>query len=456
MPTESPVPEGPPALTPSAAPPQMPVRPEQRPPRAATLPAVAMAGELPQSGDLTPLLRERRIVVVVGSGGVGKTTMSATLALCGALLLGKKTLVLTIDPARRLADSLGIKAIGHDIQQVPPELLAEVAQRRGLPVPAVGDTGEGGARRGSLSAMMLDQKRAFDEVVARYARDPALRQRILKNPIYQQVSATLAGSHEYAAMAKLYELARETDYELIILDTPPTENALDFLDAPDKVSQAVDSPAIQWLMKPYLATGTFSLKLVGFSSGLILRSLARFTGSEFLGNMAQFFVEFNQVLGGFRERAREVFSLMRRPEVAFVLCSSAEPQTVDEVVYFHRRLLEAQMPVGGFVVNRAHAVGPKLEDNTDTRDAAALTQRLARTLRGYLPEDLARFADALWRNYRDLQVLAQADAANIARLQTLTKTSAGAPAPPLCVVPIFEQDVYGAEGLALVSRYLCS
>ena len=403
-------------------------------------PLAAMAGDLPQSGDLTPLLARRRVLVVVGSGGVGKTTVSAMLALCGALLLGKKTLVLTIDPARRLADSLGISALGHDIQEVPRALLEEVAARRGIEVPP---QREGG--RGSLAAMMLDQKRAFDEVVARYAREPAVRERIFKNPIYQQISATLAGSHEYAAMAKLYELSRETDYDLIVLDTPPTENALDFLDAPEKVSQAVDSPAIQWLMKPYLSTGTFSLKLLGLGSGLILRSLARFTGSEFLGHMAQFFVEFNTVLKGFRERADEVFSLMRHPDAAFVLCSSAEPQTVADGLSFQRRLLDARMAIGGFVVNRLHAEGPEAPSLESVRE------RLGRELRGFLPDDLDRFASDLWQNYRDLQVLARADAAQVAEV----RQSLPSPTTPLCVVPIFEHDVYGAEGLALVSRYLC-
>src|SRR5262249_27250583 len=163
---------------------------------------------------------------------------------------------------------------GHDEQRVPDDKVA----LGGAPV------------AGTLTAMMLDQKRAFDEIVARYATDSRQAQRILGNRIYQQISATLAGSHEYAAMAKLYEIAKQEPYDLIVLDPPPTANALDFRDAPERVSAAIDSPAIQWLTKPYLAAGKFSLKAVGMGAAFVLRRLARFVGSQFLEDMAQFFV----------------------------------------------------------------------------------------------------------------------------------------------------------------------
>src|SRR5436190_1048012 len=163
---------------------------------------------------LASLVAERRILVCVGSGGVGKTTTAASLGLAGARA-GRRTLVLTIDPARRLAQALGLGELGHEVRRVPDDKIR-------LP-------GEGGAAvAGSLDAMMLDQKRAFDEMVERYTPDPAVRQRILQNRIYRQISSTLAGSHEYAAMAKLHEIAAQGRYELIVLDTPPTANALDF------------------------------------------------------------------------------------------------------------------------------------------------------------------------------------------------------------------------------------
>src|SRR5262245_26969069 len=214
---------------------------------------------------LAELVAQRKILVCVGSGGVGKTTTAASLGLAGARA-GRRTLVLTIDPAKRLANALGLSSLGHDMQPVPGDKLA------------LG----GAAVAGSLDAMMLDQKRAFDEIVERYTQDQAARERIFANRIYQQISSTLAGSHEYAAMAKLYEIVQTHNYDLVILDTPPTANALDFLDAPERLTAAIDSPAIQWFIKPYLAAGRFSLKALGLGASFVLRRLARFVGSAFL------------------------------------------------------------------------------------------------------------------------------------------------------------------------------
>lgn len=390
---------------------------------------------------LRPLLRERRILICVGSGGVGKTTTAATLALLAALD-GRRVLALTIDPARRLADALGLKALGHDVQQVPDEKIDEVARRRGMTrVPG-----------GKLSAMMLDQKRAFDELVSRYAKDEKLRQRILKNAIYQQISASLAGSHEYAAMSKLSELASESRYDLLVLDTPPTENALDFLDAPERISEAVDSPALQWFIKPYLQqAGSWSLRLVGVGGAFVLRGLARFVGSQFLQQMAEFFVEFSEVTAGFRERAKEVRTLLRRPEVSFVLVCSPEPLSVEEALYFHGRLVRASMPLGGVVVNRVNTAGPEVQGELLPR----LQQRPE--LAGLLPEDLERLASDLSRTYGEQQVVAAADAAAIEQLRRQTAEVEPAHRTlPICRVPMFEHDIYDAAGLALIAEHLIS
>lgn len=398
---------------------------------------------------LKPLVFERRIIICVGSGGVGKTTTAATLALVAALS-GKRVLALTIDPARRLADALGLKALGHDIQQVPDEKLDDVAQRRG----------QERKPGGKLFAMMLDQKRAFDELVERYAKDPALRQRILKNAIYRQISASLAGSHEYAAMSKLHTLAKEGEWDLLVLDTPPTANALDFLDAPERLSDAVDSPALQWFVKPYLKEpGSFSLRLVGVGGAFVLRGISRFVGSQFLSQMAEFFVEFGEVTAGFRERAREVKSLLRRPEVAFVLVCSPEPLSVEEALFFHGRLSKAAMPLGGIVVNRVNAAGPDLGPDFEKVIAERLAARPE--LRGFVPDDLARLAADLARTYGEQQTVAASDAAAIESLRQKTlgadEKSEGKPAaaaPPILRVPMFEHDIHDAAGIALVSAYL--
>jgi anion-transporting ArsA/GET3 family ATPase len=377
---------------------------------------------------LESLVAERRILVCVGSGGVGKTTTAASLGLAGARA-GRRTLVLTIDPARRLANALGIAMIGHDVQPIPAEKLAL-----------------GGDRvAGTLDAMMLDQKRAFDEIVDRYAKDPAARQRILSNRIYQQISSTLTGSHEYAAMAKLYEIAQEGKYDLIVLDTPPTTNALDFLDAPERLSAAIDSPAIEWLVRPYLAAGHFSLKALGMGAAFVLKRIARFVGSAFLDDMAQFFVEFNAILGGFRERAREVFELLRRPEVAFVMVSSAEPPSVDEAIYFYERLYESNMPVGAFVVNRVHRAFPSTLPREEL--IARLTARAE--LRGYSPDDLVQVAADLERTHREFVALGELDRKQIGRLVNYSGGRA-----PIVEVPFFDQDIYDVAGLSAMVGYL--
>ena len=399
--------------------------------------AAAVAGEGTAGGTadadsaaLQRILSDRHILIVVGSGGVGKTTTAATLALLAALQ-GRKVLVLTIDPARRLADALGLGALGHDIQQVPVEKLQQVAAQRGS-VPVAG---------GRLDAMMLDQKRAFDEVVLRYAQGDALQQRIMNNAIYQQIASSLAGSHEYAAVSKLYELSVDGRYDLIVLDTPPTENALDFLDAPDKVSQAVDSPTLQWIAKPTAQAGTWGLRMLGMGGAFVMRGLARFVGSQFLQQMAEFFVEFSQVMTGFRDRAQKVQELLRKPEVGFVLVCSPEPLSIDEALYFHERLVRARMTIGACVVNRVHKAGPLAP--TDLEPLLRSRPELA----GYASDDLQKLAADLGRTYDEQQLLAATDAASIVRLRKEAKE-------PLRQVPMFEQDIHDVSGIALLGGHL--
>src|SRR5687767_9513605 len=240
---------------------------------------------------LVDVLLERRILVCVGSGGVGKTTTAAALALTAARR-GKKTLVLTIDPAKLLAASLGLAALGHQLQEFDPALIR----------PAPG---------GALYAMMLDQKQAFDEVVARHAKVPAAVQRILANPVYAQISGALSGAQEYAAMAKLHDFDRTGDWDLIVVDTPPTAHALDFLDAPQKLTQAIDSPAIEWFRKMQGGSGS-GWSVVGKTGSFVIKRLAKFVGSQFLSDLSMFFTEFHDILGGFRQRAEQTFALLRQ------------------------------------------------------------------------------------------------------------------------------------------------
>ena len=379
--------------------------------------------------NLAHAVAEKRILVCVGSGGVGKTTTAAALGLAAARR-GRKTLVITIDPARRLANSLGLDALGHDIKKVDPALVLAGASRPG----------------GSLSAMMLDQKKAFDEVVARHAKDPAAVGRILGNPIYAQISGTLAGAHEYAAMAKLQELDATGAWDLIVIDTPPTAHALDFLDAPEKLTAAIDSPAIEWFRK--LQGGAKSgWSVVGRTGSFILKRLAKFVGSQFLDDLAIFFTEFNDVLGGFKQRAEETMQLLHQPKVGFVLVASPEPMAVQEALFFHERLVKATMPFTGFVVNRVHPSRPVTADRAAVEKSLAQAPSVAAL--GFSGTSLRMAADALLAAHADLEVLATADQQSIARL-----AKADGPGAVLVQVPFLREDVHDVARLIDLGTYL--
>jgi anion-transporting ArsA/GET3 family ATPase len=369
-------------------------------------------------------LAEKRILVCVGSGGVGKTTTAAALAL-EAALSGRKTLVLTIDPAKRLANSLGLAELGHEIQQVPQELL------------------NGGD--GSLHAMMLDQEKAFNEVVEKHASNPEAIERILANPVYQQISRSLAGSQEYAALAKLHDLDKTGDWELIIVDTPPTAHALDFLDAPRKLSEAIDSPAIEWFRK-LRGEGGSRWSLVGRSGTYVLKKLAKFVGSQFIDDLAVFFTEFNDVLGGFRSRAEEVFALLRQPAVGFVLVASPEPMAVREALFFHRRLTDSEMPLAGFVINRVHERRPvDIDEPGLVKQLGALDAVAAL---GLQPGTLRIAAEAMLASHREQQILADADARS---REKIWERAAGL---PVAEVPQFDHDIHHIDRLAELGRFL--
>lgn len=378
---------------------------------------------------LIDVLKERDIIVCVGSGGVGKTTTAATLGLAAARR-GMKTLVLTIDPAKRLANSLGLAELGHKVQEVDPALVSRDAPIAG----------------GQLFAMMLDQKQAFDEVVAKHAKDPAAVQRILANPVYSQISGSLAGAQEYAAMAKLHDFDRQGIYDTIIVDTPPTAHALDFLDAPRKLSEAIDSPAIEWFRKLQGGSGS-GWSLVGKTGSFVMKRLAKFVGSQFIDDIGVFFTEFNDILGGFRKRAEETFALLRQPRVGFVLVASPEAMAVREALFFHERLIAASMPFVGFVVNKVHPALPTTAD--DKAIAAALAVQPSIQALALSGTTLNMAATALKTAHAELEVLAQADRQAIIRLK-----QAGGASALLVEVPLLRDDVHDVTRLIGLERWL--
>jgi anion-transporting ArsA/GET3 family ATPase len=353
-------------------------------------------------------LRERRTIVVCGSGGVGKTTTAAALALRAARL-GRRVLVCTIDPSRRLATSLGLAQLsGHP---------------RAIDVSRLGAERGGGA----LFAMVLDVKSTFDALVLRYAPDEAARRRILENRFYRQVSAALAGSHEYMAMEKLLELAADERFDLVVLDTPPTRHALDFLEAPDRLMGFLDASILRWFLRPYFVAGRLTLRVATRSGALALKLADRFLGLEFLQDLSEFFLAFESMYDGFKERAARVHALLRDASSAFVLVTAPSTLTLEEGLYFHRRLTEKGMPFLAFVVNRLHPDPGGSEGGRGSRRRASL------------PRDLAL---RLVETFREQQVLARVERRALARLEVDTRER-----PVL--VPEFEQDVHDLRGLVV-------
>jgi anion-transporting ArsA/GET3 family ATPase len=368
--------------------------------------------------DLTQAVAGRQVLVCVGSGGVGKTSVAAALGLARARQ-GGRVLVCTIDPARRLANAMGLGTLGNVEARVPDHAFQEAGLKP----------------QGELFAMMLDVKRTWDDLVTRHAPDPARRDRILKNRLYQQMSAALAGSQEYMAMEKLFELASDRDYDLIVLDTPPTAHALDFLDAPDKILDFLGSDAARTLLAPALGAGRLGVRLAQLGSGYFARTLARFTGAQMLADLAEFLAGFQGMYEGFQARAAAVRRLLARPTTGFVLVSSPSPLSIDEVLAFHERLHAEAMPVAGLVANR---VTPDLWGEAPLPDEAALREALL--------EDEALCA-RLALTLREHQRLAKADAAALARL------FAAVPGPR-AIVPRLDHDVHDLTGLATLASHL--
>ncbi|WP_212825694.1 ArsA family ATPase [Polymorphospora rubra] len=274
-----------------------------------------------------------RIVVCCGSGGVGKTTTAAALALRAAERHGRRTVVLTIDPARRLAQSLGLSELDNTPRQV-----------KGIDAEASG---------GELHAMMLDMKRTFDEVVLAHT-DPAKAAEIFANPFYQAMSSTFAGTQEYMAMEKLGQLHARGEWDLIVVDTPPSRSALDFLDAPARLSRFLDGRMLRMLLAPARTGGRSMFSLVTASFGMFSRVVQKILGAQLLTDLSGFVAAFDSMFGGFRQRAEQTYRILQARETAFLLVAAPEPDAVREAAYFAGRLGEERMPLAGLVLNRVH------------------------------------------------------------------------------------------------------
>ena len=365
---------------------------------------------------VTDIVEGRGICICAGSGGVGKTTTSAALA-AGLAARGQRVAVLTIDPAKRLADSLGLEELGNTPKMVDPQLFEPC----------------GVEMKGELWAMMLDAKATFDELVARQAPDEEARDRVLGNRIYQQISSALAGSQEYMAMEKLFELHTEGRFDLLVLDTPPTRNALDFLDAPRRLTQFIEGRSLRVFMRP---TG-LAARVAGRGASAALSVLKRIIGFDLIADLAEFFNAFSGMVDGFQARAKRVNSLLADRRTCFLVVCGPQGEPIDEAVYFHRKLVEAKLPFGGVIVNKVHYPAERLRgDGGDL--GAALAGKLG-------DEDLAR---RVAENFADYQALAERDAGNIERLAAELRTKG------VIRVPHLDEDVHDLAGLAEINRYL--
>jgi anion-transporting ArsA/GET3 family ATPase len=355
---------------------------------------------------LTPLVTDRAIVVCCGSGGVGKTTTAAALAV-EAARRGRRACVVTIDPAKRLADALGLDALTNTAGRVDVDP----------------------SWPGELWALMLDTKSTFDALVSRYAGEPDQVDRILNNRMYRNIAGALSGTQEYMAMEKLFELHNEGQFDLIVIDTPPTRNALDFLDAPRRLTRFLDNRLFRLVVMPTRAY----LKAVSVATQAFLRTVSRVIGNQVVADAVAFFQAFEGMEEGFRNRAQAVLELLSDPGTAFVLVAAPRRDAVDEAAFFADRLLESGIDVDAMVVNRVH---PQFE--TERSGARERSHTLAATPLGPLYANLADFGE-----------IADREETYFGKLRDRVGKAT------LARVPFLAEDVHDLAGLVTVAEYLC-
>ena len=371
--------------------------------------------------DIDALIQDpsTRIIVTCGSGGVGKTTTAAALALRAAQA-GRRTVVLTIDPARRLAQAMGLS----ELDNTPREVL--------------------GAGDGQLFAMMLDMKRTFDEVVAAHST-PERAEAVFANPFYQALSSSFAGTQEYMAMEKLSQLAEQSEWDLIVVDTPPSRSALDFLDAPQRLGRFLDGRFIKLLAAPAKAGGKAYLKVVTASFALMTRAVTKVLGNDLLRDVSDFVSSLEAMFGGFRERAEHTYELLKAPGTAFLVVASPEPDALREASYFVERLEGEHMPLAGLVLNRMHVAATAPGGETL---AARKAEAAADTLAGKPATADSELAEAALRVQVEIALSADHDARMAKRF------AAAHPDVAIRTVRALPTDVHDLDGLRAVGELL--
>lgn len=360
-------------------------------------------------------VRDCQIYLMCGSGGVGKTTLSAALALKFAVQ-GYKTIVLTIDPAKRLANSLGLKHLGDNPQRIELPLWPKA--------------------RGELHAMMLDTKRTFDRIVEKYSPTKATAEKIFANKVYQHLSQMLAGSQEYMAMERLYEIWQQNSYERIVIDTPPVQNAVEFLEAPKRMNDMISNSMLHLLLKPSMALGKRGLRLFERGSQQILKIFDRIIGFAFLQDISEMLIAFQDLIGGFQSRANDVKKLLGSPQCHFVAVCTTYAHSVAESKIFRERLAQDGYRLFAVLANRVHS-GPALSEIQMESDQKKL-------LKIFSVSD----AKTLINNYARYLPLIKSDAHHLKGLADIAGTA------PITALPLFDSDIHDLEGLAKVGEYL--
>jgi len=366
---------------------------------------------------LDDILQRHRIIICAGSGGVGKTTTAAAIAVRAALS-GRRTMVLTIDPAKRLANALGIQTLGG---------INAAVKVKDVP-------------HGMLTAMMLDQKGAWDELVERHAPSREIRERILRNRFYQHLSQSFAGSQEYMAIEQLCELHSTGAYDLIVVDTPPTQHALDFLEAPQRIADFLDKGVIKWFVRPYFSASWATMRFVNRTVGFLFRRLEDATGISALVEVSDFFTSMSGLFEGFEQRVRRVYELLRSRDAAFVLVATPEEQVLSEAEYFCRKVHDLNMSLRAVVFNRVHR-----EMVGGWRDVhrKEVTQLLVRLLGD------ERLAAKMVENFNRYEMVGRGDALRTEAFRRLLRKGV-----TVVEVPNFNSDVHSLEGLCAMHPFL--
>ncbi len=392
-----------------------------------------MARKTRPAASVDPLLASREMILVAGSGGVGKTTVAAALGLAAVQRQASRVLVLTVDPARRLATALGLEAFGNTPVRIDEQALTDA----GLDV------------RGELYVAMLDTKAGWDELITRHAPDAATREAVLANPLYQNITSRFVRSHDYLAMEQLHDLHATGDYDLVIVDTPPSRNALTILDAPGRMADFFGSRLLRWLTVPYRS------RLFTFASKPFYKIADTILGSRFLQDIADFFVLFQAMESGFVKRAKEVEALLVDSRTAFVVVSTLEAAPAHEATFLAESLTERKMSIGAIIANRV--LPAHLADVAAGRAAEDLAERtgpegdgsLAATVADELGVD-AEVTDAVLhrmaQRFDEVAMVAAREAQRRSELAALATTTVD--------VPWLAGDIHDLSGLGVLARHL--